>query len=141
MYMIVVGCLKITEDKLSKSRIQTPDAGLVIAISAAPRREGWNPRFDITARAKDAGVETRVSALLQCQDAESKARVSREAWRRAGNPRLSSITLAAKRKAQNLRLSCNCPHYWVNYYPCSKGVNPHYGVFLGDMFTPWNLYK
>jgi len=36
----IVGCLKITENKSSKSGIQTPDAGLVIAISAAPRREG-----------------------------------------------------------------------------------------------------
>ena len=34
-----VGCLKITEDKSSKSRVQTPDAGLVIATNAGPRRE------------------------------------------------------------------------------------------------------
>ena len=84
---------------VKKSRIQTPEAGLVIAISAAPRREGWNPRLDITAGTKDARVETRVSVLLQCQDAEPKARVSCEAWRRAENPRLSSITLQ-----QNARL-------------------------------------
>ena len=37
---IVVDCLKITEDKSLKSRIQTPDARLVIATSAALRREG-----------------------------------------------------------------------------------------------------
>ena len=43
-----VGCLKITEDKSSKSRIQTPDARLIITTSATPRRE----------------VETRVSTLL-----------------------------------------------------------------------------
>ena len=35
-----VGCLKITEDKSCKSRIQTLDARLIIATSAAPRREG-----------------------------------------------------------------------------------------------------
>ena len=35
-----VGCLKITEDKSLKSRIQTPDARLIIATSAVPRREG-----------------------------------------------------------------------------------------------------
>jgi len=40
MYQNTVGCLKITEDKSSKSRIQTPDAKLVIATSTGPRREG-----------------------------------------------------------------------------------------------------
>ena len=35
-----VGCLKITEDESSKSRIQTPDARLIMATSAAPKREG-----------------------------------------------------------------------------------------------------
>jgi len=35
-----VGCLKITEDKSSKSRIQTSDARLIIATSASPKREG-----------------------------------------------------------------------------------------------------
>ena len=35
-----VGGLKITEDKSSKSRIQTSDARLIIATSATPRREG-----------------------------------------------------------------------------------------------------
>ena len=34
-----VGCLKITEEKSFKSRIQTPDAGPVIATNAEPRRE------------------------------------------------------------------------------------------------------
>ena len=24
----------------------------------------------------------------------------------------------------------------VNYCPCNEGVNPHYGVFLGDSFNP-----
>ena len=72
---------------------------------------------------------------------ESKARISREAWGRIRSSRFSSITLATRREARNPRLSSNCPHYWVNYCPRNQGVNPHYGVFLGDTFTPWNLYK
>ena len=35
-----VGCSKITEYKSSESRVQTPDARLIIATSAAPRCEG-----------------------------------------------------------------------------------------------------
>ena len=35
-----VNCLKITEDKSSKIRVQTPEEKLIIATSAAPRREG-----------------------------------------------------------------------------------------------------
>ena len=35
-----VGCLKIIKDKSSKSRVQTPDAGLIVAITTAPRRKG-----------------------------------------------------------------------------------------------------
>jgi len=37
---VAVDCLKITEDKSLKSRIQTPNTRLVIATSAALRREG-----------------------------------------------------------------------------------------------------
>ena len=35
---LVVDCSKITEDKSSESRVQTPDARLIIATSAVPRR-------------------------------------------------------------------------------------------------------
>ena len=50
----------------------------------------------------------------------------------------------AKREARSprfnyrgtLRLSYNCPYYWVNYCPRNEGVNPHYGVFLGDTLPP-----
>ena len=58
-----VGCLKITEDKSLKSRVQTPNAGLIIAITAALRRQ-------------DARVKTRVSAVLQHQDARVETHVS-----------------------------------------------------------------
>ena len=83
-----VGCQKITKDKSSKSRVQTPDAGLIIAITTAPRREGQNPRLSITAAPRregqnprslqhqDARVETRVSASLQHQDVRVKTGVS-----------------------------------------------------------------
>ena len=43
-----VGCLKIIKDKSSKIRVQTPDAGLIITITTASRREGQNPRLSIT---------------------------------------------------------------------------------------------
>ena len=45
----IVDCPKITEDKSSESRDQTPDAELTIATNAAPRHEGRNPRLSITA--------------------------------------------------------------------------------------------
>ena len=35
-----VDCPKITEGKSSESRVQTPDARLIIATSAVSRREG-----------------------------------------------------------------------------------------------------
>ena len=47
-----VDCPKITEDKSSESRVQTPDAGLIIATAVASRREGQNPRLNITAMTK-----------------------------------------------------------------------------------------
>ena len=62
-------CPKITEDKSSESRVQILDAGLIIATTAAPRREGRNPRLSITAVAslqyQDVRVETRISTLPQ----------------------------------------------------------------------------
>ena len=102
----VVGCLKINEDKSSKSRVQTPDAGLIIAIAAIPRREGRNPRLSITAAPR----------------------------RESRNPRLG-ITAAPRREGRNPRLSCNCPCYGVNHGPHNKEVNPYYGAFLGGTFT------
>ena len=38
-----VACLKITEDKSSKSRVQTPDAWLIIATTTAPKTQGSKP--------------------------------------------------------------------------------------------------
>ena len=35
-----IDCPKIREDKSSECRVQTPDAGLIIATSAVPRRNG-----------------------------------------------------------------------------------------------------
>ena len=35
-----VDCSKITKDKSSESKVQTPNTRLIIAISAVPRREG-----------------------------------------------------------------------------------------------------
>ena len=92
-------------------------------------------------------MKTRTRIWLKCRgnaawaafsrlDAESKARVSREAWHRIWSSRFSSITSMAKCEAQSPWLGSNCPHYWVNYCPHNEGVNPHYGVFLGDTFIP-----
>ena len=67
-----VGCLKIIKDKSSKAESQTPDAGLISANTAAPRREGRNPRLSSTkARGskpasqqhQGARVETRASVV------------------------------------------------------------------------------
>ena len=105
LFIVFVGCLKVTKDKSSKSRVQTPDAGLIIAITAAPRREGRNPRLSITAAPRREGR----------------------------NPHLS-ITKAPRRKAQNPRLSYNCPRYWVNYCPRNEEVNPPlWSVFRGHV--------
>ena len=73
-----VGCLKINEDKSSKSRVQTPDAGLIKAITAIPRREGQNPRPRITAAPRCEGQNPRlsISVLLQQHGARLKSRVS-----------------------------------------------------------------
>jgi len=115
---ISVDCLKITEDKSSKSRVQTPDARLIIATSAAPRREGWNPRFKITAMTKTRSIkaasqhycstktrESKIASLLQCngQDAELETRISAIhaiPRRRAQGPCLTWSLM------QNLKLVC-----------------------------------
>ena len=70
-----VGCLKITEDKSSKSRGHTPDVGLIISITAAPRRED-RTRVSASLQRQDARIETRVSASLQRQDARVETGVS-----------------------------------------------------------------
>ena len=136
-----VDCPKITEDKSSKSIVQTPDARLIIATSAAPRREGWNPRLNIitmtkmrsmkarlsitavprresqklrlcfTAMAKTQSLKLASQSSMQYLDAEPEARVSREAWRRTWSSRFSSVTSTTKREAQSPRLGYNCPHY------------------------------
>jgi len=98
-----------------------------LSITAAPRREGQNPRLSITVAPRREGQNPRLS-------------ITAAPRREAQNPRLS-ITLATRRKVQNPCLDYNCPHYWVNYCQRNERVNPHYGVFLGDTFTPWNLYK
>ena len=72
-----VGCLTIIKDKSSKAESQTPDAGLIPASTAAPRRVSRNPRPSQHCSAKARGSKTRVS-------------VSTVAPRRVGrNPRLS----------------------------------------------------
>jgi len=92
-----VGCLKIIEDKSAKSRIQVLDARLIIAINVAPRREGWNPRLNFTARTKTRGLKLApqhyCSTKMQSPklashvklDAELEARVSQASpqWQNA----------------------------------------------------------
>ena len=67
LYVYVIGLInccrlsKITEDKSSKSRIQTPDATLIIAT----KTRGLKPASQQHFKDHDARVETHVSALLQ----------------------------------------------------------------------------
>ena len=143
---MIVDCLKITEDKSSENRVQTSDTRLIISTTAAPRREGRNPRLSITAVAhystKTRGSKPASLLFHNDQDAEPEACVSHEAWSRTWSSHFnqmqsSSVTLVAKREAQsphfnykgNLHLGYNCPHYWVSYCLRNKRVYPHYGVF------------
>jgi len=71
----IVGCLKITKDKSSKSRVQTPDAGIIIA-SLQHQDAKVETRVSVSLQHRDAKDETRVSASLQHQDARVKTRVS-----------------------------------------------------------------
>ena len=69
-----VDCPKITEDKSSESRVQTPDARLIIATSAVPRHslKAASQHHYST----DAELESRISASLQYQDARVETRIS-----------------------------------------------------------------
>ena len=133
---LFVGCLKITEDKSSKSRIETPDAVLIIAITAASRREDRNPRLSITAASRREGRNSRLSITAAPRREGQNPRLSIIAApkREGRKPRLSIIA-APRREGWNPRLSYNCPCYWVNC-PHNEKVNPHYGAFLGGTFTP-----
>ena len=106
----------------------------------------WSLRWSST---KTRGSKS--ASIFHCndQDVEPKARVSHKTWRRTWSLHFnqmwsSSITSTAKREARSPRFNyrgtlCLCynfPHYWVNYCPRNEGVNPHYGGFLGDSFTP-----
>ena len=71
----IVGCLKITKDKSSKSRVQTPDAGIIIA-SLQHQDAKVETRVSASLQHQDARVKTRVSVLLQHQGARLKNRVS-----------------------------------------------------------------
>jgi len=133
----VVDCLKITKRQVTKkAEFQTLDAGLIIAITAAPRREGRNPRLSSTAALRREGRNPRLSSTAAPRREGQNPRLSSiAAPRRVGqNSRLSSAA-APKREDRNLRLSYNCPCYGVNHCPHNGEVNPHYGVFLGGTFT------
>jgi len=131
--LYAVDCPKITADKSSESRVQTPNARLIIATNTAVQRlKGRNPCLCFTAMAMTQSLKAAPQISMQCQDAKPEAYVSQEAWCRTWISRFSSVTSTKKREAWNPRLGYNCPHYWVSY----EGVNPHYGEFLGDNFTP-----
>ena len=59
---ITVGSLKFTRRQVTKKqKFQTPDAGLIMATTAAPRREGRNPRLSSTAAQRREGRNPRLS--------------------------------------------------------------------------------
>jgi len=89
---MIVDCLKITEDKSSESRVQTPYARLIIATATAPRREGQNSCLNITAMTK-----TRGSKLVFQHHCSSITTVPRREGR---NPRLYFTTMT---KTQSLK--------------------------------------
>jgi len=55
--IVFVDCLRITEDKSSESRVYTPDARLIIATRAVPRRKGQSPNLSITVMAKTRSLK------------------------------------------------------------------------------------
>ena len=141
-----VGCLKIIKDKSS-----TPDAGLIIAITTASRREDQNPRLSVTAASRREGRNPRlcITAASRREGRNPRLSITAAPRREGRNPRLDITTLrregqnprlsiiaAPRREGRNPRLSCNCPCYGVNHCPHNEEVNPHYGVFLGGTFTP-----
>ena len=127
-----VGCLKIikdksSKDKSSKAESQTPDAGLVSASTAAPRRVGRNPHLSQHCSTKARGSTPASQPALQHQGAwvETRVPASTAAPRRVGrawvDTRVSIVTA--------LVMGSITAHI-------TRKVNPHYGVFLGGTFAP-----
>jgi len=56
-----IDCSKITGDKSSENRVQTPGARLIIATSVVPRRRAWKPRLSITAVPRRRAWKPRLS--------------------------------------------------------------------------------
>ena len=79
------------------------------SITTVPRREGQNPRLYFTTTTKTQSPEPASHTKL---DAELEARFST-----AEEPCVSVITVL------------------ITGSITDEGVNPHYGVFLGDTFT------
>jgi len=85
---------KITEDKSSESRVQTPDARLIIATGTAPRREGRNSRLNITAMTKTR--ESKPASQHHCSNITTVPRC------KGRNPRLCFTAMV---KTQSFKLA------------------------------------
>jgi len=152
--MITVDCLKITEDKSSKSRVYTPDARLIIAsrvvlrrngrstclnitvmaktlsLKAAPQHhcstkcEGWSPRLCFTARARRRCWSLRLSHLCN-----TKTQNSKPAFSRVWSPRLARFEVGIQQH-YNIMPKCEARNQRFNCREALRlGYNcPHYWV-------------
>ena len=96
-------------------------------ITAVPRRRARGPRLNIIALPKCR------ARRLHFNTTAAPKRGARGLCPASSSPRFS-----CKRA---LRLNYNYLHYWSSVAHVMRGVNPHYGGFLGDSFTPRTLYK
>ena len=115
-----IGCLKITKDKSSKSRVQTPDAELIIATTTTPRRKGRNPRRSLTVVAslqyQEARVKTRVSTLPQWPGRRAHAHTKLDADPRARAH--TKLDISTKGKVQALSQRLNASRVLTTGEPC-----------------------
>jgi len=81
---------------------------LRLSITAMSKREAQNPRLNITAVSKRGARNpgTSITAMPR---------------RRAQNPHLEKLEARVFNCRGAMRLSCNCPHYRVNYCPRNEG--------------------
>ena len=74
-----VGCLKITEDKSSDSRVHILDVRLIKIIDVIPRRRAWNSRLNIITMPRRRARNSRLNIIAKPRRRARSPRLSR-AW-------------------------------------------------------------
>ena len=138
---LLVDCLKITEDKSSDNKVHTSDTRMIRAIGAVSRRRVRSSRLK-----HHCSIKTQGSRPASQHHCNTKNRTQHLRFNTTVVPERSesNIISMVKCRAQALISTANEPCVSVitalitesSAAHVMRGVNPHYGRFLGDSFTP-----